>query len=183
VDALKAADTALAGPAPAMGQRAVIILTDGAPTCDTALADILAPVMDMASRGIKTYAVGLPGSTGAANQLNSIASAGGTGMYYSPADQASLTTALANIASQTVSQCSLTLSPPPPDPNQVYLIVTDTAHPNGELIPEVNDAGADGWTLSGNTATLTGAVCANAKAGMYSSIQFVYGCPTLPQSQ
>jgi von Willebrand factor type A domain len=183
--ALDQADTALAGPGPANGKRAVIILTDGAPTCegDAGTNGLLAPVQDMFSRGIKTYAVGLPGSAGAATLLNEIASAGGTSTYYSPADQASLQTALANIASQTVDQCTVTLSPAPPDPSLVYLIVTDAAHPNGEVIPEVSDAGADGWILSGNTATLTGAVCANAKAGMYSSINFVYGCPTLPQSQ
>jgi hypothetical protein len=78
---------------------------------------------------------------------------------------------------------TVTLDPAPPDPSKVYLIVTDPAHPNGELIPEVSDAGADGWVLgpNGDSATLTGAVCTSAKAGMYSSIQFVYGCPSLPQ--
>jgi hypothetical protein len=181
VDALKAADSALPNPSPLKGQRAVVILTDGAPTCDTVQADILAPVMDMYSRGIKTYAVGLPGSTGAANLLNAIASAGGTGTYLSPSDPTALQTALAQIASATVDQCTIALTPPPPDPSEVYLIVTDPGNPNGLLVPETD--GGDGWTISsdGSTATLTGSVCTTAKNGGYTTIQFVYGCPSLPQ--
>jgi hypothetical protein len=181
VDALKAADTALPDPSPLKGARAVVILTDGAPTCDTVQADILAPVQDMFSRGIKTYAIGLPGSTGAANLLNAIANAGGTGTYLSPADQTTLETALAQITSSTIDQCTISLSPPPPNPNEVYLIATDPANPKGIEIPRVADGG-DGWTLSadGTTATLTGTVCTTAKSGGYTTIQFVYGCPALP---
>ena len=181
VDALKAADSALPNPSPLKGQRAVVILTDGAPTCDTVQADILAPVTDMYSRGIKTYAVGLPGSTGAANLLNAIASAGGTGTYLSPSDPTALQTALAQIASSTVDQCTIALTPAPPDPSEVYLIVTDPGNPNGLLVPETD--GGDGWTISsdGSTATLTGSVCTTAKNGGYTTIQFVYGCPSLPQ--
>jgi hypothetical protein len=180
VAALEAADTALPDPSPLEGQRAVVILTDGAPTCDTVVADILAPVKAMFSRGIKTYAIGLPGSTSAANLLDAIAAAGGTGTYLSPGDPAALEAALATIATSTVDQCTIALSPPPPDLNDVYLIVTDPAHPNGIVIPQVD--GGDGWTLSSNggTATLTGAVCATAKSGGYTTIQFVYGCPALP---
>jgi hypothetical protein len=181
VDALMAADTALPDPSPLKGQRAVVILTDGAPTCDTKQADILAPVTDMFSRGIKTYAVGLPGSAGAASLLNAIASAGGTGTYLSPTDPTALQTALAQIASATVDKCTIALTPAPPDPSEVYLIVTDPQNPNGQLIPETD--GGDGWTISadGSTATLTGSVCSTAKNGGYTTIQFVYGCPSLPQ--
>jgi von Willebrand factor type A domain len=180
VDALKAADTALPDPSPLEGARAVVILTDGAPTCDTAQADILAPVQDMFSRGIKTYAIGLPGSATAASLLDAIAQAGGTGTYLSPADQPTLEAALAQITSSTIDPCTIALSPAPPDPNEVYLIATDPAHPDGIVIPRVD--GGDGWTLSsdGATATLTGAVCTAAKSGGYTTIQFVYGCPALP---
>ncbi len=163
-----------------MGQRAVVILTDGAPTCDTVQADILKPVIDMFSRGIKTYAVGLPGSAGAATLLNAIAAAGGTGSYLSPGDPVALQAALSQIATSTIDQCTITLDPPPADINKVYLIVTDPAHPQGYAIPR-GDGGA-GWTISpdGMTATLEGAVCTTAKAGGYTTVQFVYGCPVLP---
>jgi hypothetical protein len=179
-DALTNANLALPDPSPFPGQRAVIILTDGAPTCDTVKADILAPVQAMFTRGIKTYAVGLPGSTGAANLLNAIAQAGGTGTYVSPSDPTSLQTALSQIASTTVDQCTVTLTPPPEDPSLVYLIVTDATHPQGYEIPRGD--GGDGWTLSsdGTTATLVGSVCSTAKSGGYTSLQFVYGCAVLP---
>lgn len=179
-DALDNANLALPDPSPLKGKRAVIIVTDGAPTCVTMQSLILAPVQAMATRGISTYAIGLPGSAGASTLLNAIAAAGGTGMYLSPADPASLQMALAQIASDTLDKCTVTLDPPPPDPSKVYLIVTDPGHPNGYQIPET-DGGA-GWNLSadGTTATLTGSVCAMAKSGGYSSIQFVYGCPVLP---
>ena len=103
--------------------------------------------------------------------------------YISPSDPTDLQNQLAMIASNTVDQCTITLSPPPADPNLVYLFVTDAADPNGVEIPESTDGGGNGWTLSpdGMTATLLGTTCANAKAGDYTAVTFVYGCPTLPQ--
>ena len=179
VDALKAADAALPDPSPLKGARAVVLVTDGAPTCDTALAHMLAPVTSMSMRGIKTFVVGLPGSAGASSSLNAIAMAGGTGMYVSPSDPMALQTAFAQIASEVVDSCTITLSPPPTDPSLAHLVVTDAAHPNGEEIPRVSSG--DGWTLSadGSTATLLGMVCTTAKAGGYTSIKFEYGCPTI----
>jgi hypothetical protein len=178
---LDQANTALMNP-PA-GQSAVVILTDGAPNCMySTLAQVEPPVQAMATRGIKTYVIGLPGSAGASMILDGLAMAGGTMSYYSPSDPTDLQTQLATIASNTVDQCTITLNPPPADPNKVYLIVTDPQHPNGVEIPESPDGGGDGWILSadGTTATLLGATCTNAKNGKYTSITFVYGCPMLP---
>jgi hypothetical protein len=177
--ALQNANAALPDPPPMPGKRAVVLITDGAPTCDTKTADILAPVQAMFARGILTYAVGLPGSATASTLLDAIANAGGTGKYLSPSDPVALQTALAGIASDTLSQCTITLNPPPANPSLVHLVVTDSANPQGVEIPEV-DAG-NGWTLSadGTTATLDGTVCATAESGGYTSIQFVYGCPTV----
>ena len=91
---------------------------------------------------------------------------------------AALQAALAQIASNTIDQCTIALDPPPADPTQVYLFVTDSQDPKPVLVPEV--ASGDGWSISadGKTATLLGAVCDKAKAGGYTSIEFVYGCPT-----
>jgi len=178
--ALDRADAALPDPSPLKGARAVVIITDGAPTCVTGQAQILTPVQAMASRGIKTYAVGLPGSAGASGLLDAIAQAGGTGAYLTPADPQALQSALAQIATNTIDQCTITLDPPPDDPTQVHLIVTDAADPQGHEIMQGD--GGDGWSLSadGKTATLLGAVCDTAKNGGYTSITFVYGCPKLP---
>jgi von Willebrand factor type A domain len=177
---LQEADKALPDPSPLMGARAVVVITDGAPTCDTKQANILAPVQAMFTRGIKTYAIGLPGSAGAANLLNAIAMAGGTTSYLSPSDPMALQMAISQIASSTIDQCTITLDPPPMDKSKVHLIVTDAMNPKGYEIMET-DAG-DGWELSadGTTATLLGAVCAKAKAGGYITIDFVYGCPPPP---
>jgi von Willebrand factor type A domain len=180
---LAAANTALT-PAPSPGQSAVVVLTDGAPNCGkSTLAEVEPPIVAMAMRGIKTYVIGLPGSASAATLLNGLAVAGGTTSYYSPSDPTDLQMHLAQIASDTVDQCTITLSPPPSDPSMVHLIVTDAASPNGVEIAESEDGGGDGWSLSadGTTATLLGTTCTNAKAGDYTSITFVYGCPTLPQ--
>jgi hypothetical protein len=180
---LAAANTALT-PAPSPGQSAVVVLTDGAPNCGkSTLAEVEPPIVAMAGRGIKTYVIGLPGSASAATLLNGLAMAGGTGSYITPTDPTDLQNQLAMIASTTVDQCTITLSPPPADPSLVYLIVTDTADPNGVEIMESTDGGGNGWSLSadGTTATLLGTICTNAKDGDYTSINFVYGCPMLPQ--
>jgi hypothetical protein len=133
----------------------------------------------MFSRGIVTYAVGLPGSNTAATFLNALASAGGTGSYLSPRDSTELEQALSTIASNTIDRCTITLTPPPPDPAKVYLMTTTASKPDGESVPQ---SATNGWSLSadGSTATLEGTVCANAKAGAYATLEFVYGCPALP---
>jgi hypothetical protein len=177
---LQQADKALPDPSPLMGARAVVLITDGAPTCDTVAANILAPVQAMFLRGIKTYAIGLPGSAAAGTLLDKIAMAGGTTNYLTPADPMALQMALGQIASSTIDQCTITLDPPPADKTKVHLIVTDAMKPNGYEIMETTMG--DGWSLSadGTTATLLGAVCEKAKAGGYTTIDFVYGCPPPP---
>jgi hypothetical protein len=172
-DALVQAQAAVADPFPFPGARAVVVLTDGAPTCVTDKAKILAPVQAMAVAGVRTFAVGLPGSAGAATLLDAIASAGGTGQYLTPADPAALTAALGQIAAGTLDPCNLTLSPAAPDPTQVYLYVTDASGMRVE-VPM-----SDGWSVSadGATATLTGTLCDAAKNGTLGAVQFVFGCP------
>ncbi|MFO0762327.1 MAG: vWA domain-containing protein [Byssovorax sp.] len=181
--ALDNADLALPDPSPLTGARAVVVITDGAPTCDTNQANILAPVIAMAGRSIKTYVVGLPGSAAASTLLDKIAMAGGTGQYLTPADPMALQAALSQIATNTIDQCTIALDPPPADPTQVYLFVTEPPSPDPKLVPEV--ASGDGWSISpdGKTATLHGEVCDKAKNGTYTAIQFVYGCPTPPPPQ
>ncbi len=174
--ALQRADTAYVDPSPLTGQRVVVVLTDGAPTCDTVTADILAPVQRMAARGIKTFVVGLPGSTSASTLLDQIAAAGGTGKYLSPADPTALETQLAGIATAAIDRCTFTFDPAPPDPKQVHLLVTDAAHPSPYELPQGTD-----WALSadGTTATLGGPLCDQAKANAYTSMRFVFGCVSL----
>lgn len=174
--ALQRADEAYADPPASAGKRVVVVLTDGAPTCDTAPSHIVAPVEAMRARGVATYVVGLPGSTGAAKLLDAIAAAGGTGSYLSPADPAALEAQLAGIASASIDRCNFTFDPRPPDPKQVHLVVTDASHPSPYEIPV-----GGGWTLSadGATATLDGPLCDQAKGGAFASMRFVFGCVAL----
>lgn len=172
--ALQRADAALADPFPLSGPRVVVVLTDGAPTCDTNHAHLLAPVQAMAARGIQTWVIGLPGSATAATLLDDLAAAGGSGHYLSPADPAALTAALVSIARGVVDPCTLTLSPAAPDPSKVWLYATDAA---SGAVSEI--LASEGWSVSadGATATLTGALCDRAKQGAFADLQFVFGCP------
>ncbi len=178
--ALGNADLALPDASP--GARAVVVVTDGAPTCDTAQADIVAPVQAMFSRGIKSYAIGLPGSAAASTLLGAIAVAGGTTSALSPGDSATLQASVTQIVSDTVDPCLITITSPLTNASLLYLMATDAAHPQGYELPRTADENADGWSLSadGATATLLGSVCATDKSGGYTSLQFVSGCPALP---
>lgn len=69
----------------------VIVLTDGEPNCETDAALLTMLPAYWNEKGVKTHVLGLPGSDQAADLLNAIANAGGTGEFVSlgnvPADQ------------------------------------------------------------------------------------------------
>ncbi len=115
------AEAALATP-PA-GNTAVVLVTDGQPTCG---ANESAVATRLVKKGIKTYVVGLPGAAGS-TVLDQVAIAGSAApagctrdCYLSPADPAELQKALATIATTTVTKttsvsvedCTFKLSPP-----------------------------------------------------------------------
>jgi hypothetical protein len=175
--ALDQANSALMSPPP--GKTAVVVMTDGEPNCGESLSSILLPVQEMATRGIPTFVVGLPGASGA-KVLMDIADAGGTGNYLLPADELALQNELSQIASNSLDQCTIQLTPPPPDPTQVHLVVTSTGTGNTYQISP--DAGGGGWELTHNdqTAVLLGGTCALAEDGGFSKIEFDYGCVSIP---
>lgn len=81
---------------------AVVLLTDGMPTCSepTSAWDRAA---SFARRDVKTWVVGLPGAAGL-SVLDRIAAAGGTGASLSVDDPAALTSALSTIVSDALEQ-------------------------------------------------------------------------------
>jgi len=84
---------------------AVVVLTDGMPTCSEATAawDYAA---EWARRDVQTWVVGLPGVDGTA-VLDRVAAAGGTGASLPVGDPATLTDALSEIVGEAVEQaCS-----------------------------------------------------------------------------
>jgi hypothetical protein len=100
--AFDAADAALTG---AGAETAVVLLTDGEPTC-TGSVDASRRAATWHTRGISTWVVGLPGSEAGTTYLDAIARAGGTTAPLSVDDPSALSTALGNIArTQVESQC------------------------------------------------------------------------------
>ena len=176
VAALTNTEAVLPEPSPSPGPRTVVLVTDGAPTCDTKQADVVAPVASMAARGIKTYVLGLPGSTAVVSFLNAVAAAGGTGVASTPADPSAFEDAVSQIAASSFDPCTLVVNPPAADPAQVHLVVTDASNPGGAEVPR-GDAG-DAWMISadGATVTLLGDVCTKEKAGAYTSLLLASGC-------
>jgi hypothetical protein len=81
---------------------AVVLLTDGEPTCRGPVS-ALDRAASWHARGIDTWVVGLPGTSGSAF-LDAVASAGGTGGALSVEDPAALTHGLTEILGAQVDQ-------------------------------------------------------------------------------
>lgn len=165
------------------GTTSVIIITDGSPNCswdEPATNNLIA---SWQAQGIKSYVVGLPGAGGAATVLDTLAVSGATTMHITPADSATLAAEVQSIVLQTVSigfkECVFDLDPAAAVPDDLHLVVNE----NGVDQDVGRDLGAGGgWSITpdGVTVTLTGNLCDSAKAGIYESILFKYGCVELP---
>jgi hypothetical protein len=151
----------------------ILLATDGQPNCpaagDVATASDLQPAMDAIANahaaGIAVYVIGVGPSAG---NLDEMASRGGTGKFYPALSPQALTAAL-NAIVGTVASCVYTMSATPPDPTNlgVYL--------DKQLVLE---SSTDGWTLSSpNAVTFHGPTCDRIKAGAYSAVQVLFGCP------
>jgi hypothetical protein len=109
--------------------------------------------------------------------LDAMATAGGTARtgapeaYYRADDAAALLTALGTISDREVS-CRFALDAPPPNAEDVNVLLDDVAIPRD--VP-------DGWVLApdGSAIELTGEPCDRLRAGTVASVQFLFGCPYL----
>jgi len=79
---------------------AVILLTDGEESCGGNPSAAAAALLN--NLGVRTYVVGFAVSAGARNQLNQIASSGGTGQAFFPGNEAELSVALNDIVSNAI---------------------------------------------------------------------------------
>jgi hypothetical protein len=151
------------------------------------------------AKGIKTYVVGIPGSSPYATLLNQLAVAGGTaraGMstsYYDVEHISELDDVLASIGATVTSSCHVKLAAPPLDSHLVNVYL------DGHQL----NFGADGWTWADVDAgsaddagdavdlaeatpppvphtaiDLVGTACEMLTSGRYRRLQVVYGCPT-----
>jgi hypothetical protein len=174
------------------GITAVMLFTDGAPTCfpDPAVTGIPtkletdhATAWSTAAAPIKPYVFGLPGSV-VVQLLNDVAVAGGTMSYITPDDPAVLEAKLNEIVQSTVKMgfdsCELHLDPPAALPDKLH-VVAEIPMMGAQLIPR-DAGGGSGWSITadGATVTLLGQICDDAMAGVYSSVKFKYGCAEPP---
>ncbi len=130
---------------------------------------------DLASAGIQTYVLGIPGSDSYANVLDRLAIAGNTArtsepLYYqvTTADDAALLSAFQQVVQQTGAGCTFRLAHTPFGLNGERVMV------GGSPVPE---GGPDGWSLQGTTLTLSGSSCDAVKSSGAPSLQFFEGCP------
>ena len=166
------------------GITSVVVVTDGDPNCEWDQAVSRQIVTDWATAGIKTYVIGLPGTTGAGDAvLTELAMAGGTGAYITPADPATLEMKLREIATETLKtgfdSCSIGLNPVAEVPDKLMMIVEE----NGMRLNVPHDAGSGaGWTISADGAAveIIGSLCDDAKNGRFNTITFEFGCPDIP---
>jgi hypothetical protein len=134
-------------------------------------------VQAIATAGVSTYIVGVPGSGPYAGLLDELATAGNTArssepLYYpvDSSDEASFESALSQIAAKITGTCTLALGSPPPDPTHVNVYFDNVAVPADPV---------NGWVLSGATITLVGTSCSEVLSGEVLNVRVVAGCPTV----
>lgn len=132
-------------------------------------------IQKLRDKGIRTFVVGIPGSSFYDDLLDQMAIVGGTARsgspkYYRVDDMAALSDMLLQIGNQVMLSCELVLDDIPPDPGFVNVYLDQKVVPYDE---------ADGWTWTGErTLTLHGEACENVEKGAVGQVQVVAGCPT-----
>lgn len=149
-------------PLSAKRQKAVVLITDGAACGCGGQNGTVAAAQRLKQMGMPVYVVGFSFG-GDKNKLNDVAQAGGTdaGMagdprFYEATNAQELITVLRDIQSQVID-CSYTLTPPPQDPNKIWVSVDGTF---------VSKGAQDGYTFDAvtNTLTLNGQACTNLQS-------------------
>jgi hypothetical protein len=166
------------------GNTVVVLMTDGEPDCQDNMDNANSVVAGWAAKGIKTYVVGLPGSAAADAILYQLAQSGGTNNYFSPDDpaalQAQFATIITEITKRGISSCTINLvQTADTDIEKLQMIVMEKGQ---EYSVQRQMANGGGWTVSadGKVATMTGALCDDAKNGRFDSVRFDFGCVDIP---
>jgi len=133
-------------------------------------------VANLEASGIKTFVIGMPGSTVYAGLLDQLAEAGGTARptepYYYPAEGADdLAATLRQIGLSVSISCEVTLATAPPDPALVNVYFDKTVVPFDPT---------DGWTYIDPTHVgIEGKSCALLQGGDVLDVQVVAGCTSI----
>jgi len=162
--------------------RAVILVSDGAPTCLYPISTAVTYAGDAFNNdGIPTYVVGIAIDGTTQTGYNNLAVAGGVpnpngpDSFYNAQNEVELQTALDAIAVSVIS-CIVPLDPPPDDPELVDIQI------NGVSIPQVTDcATEDGWVYVNpngpyNAIEICGSYCDEVKQDG-ATVSAIYGCP------
>jgi hypothetical protein len=137
----------------------------------------------LSAAGIKTFVVGLPGTDAYAAYLDAFAQAGGgvnpnaPPLYFNvdpSGGVAGLAAVFSSITTQLITTCQFQLAAAPPD---VTLLNVEI---DGRTVAR---NGPDGWEVDSGTSPPTviikGATCAQVQREGATSVQIVYGCPTI----
>lgn len=165
-------------PSDAIRSKAVVLITDGDPSSCGGQTGAVAEAGNLFAQNIPVYVVAY-NFGGTVNNLNQIATAGGTDApgnerFFTANSQAQLVTALQNIANAAIA-CSYTLNPPPQDGNKIWVEV------GGNFVS--NDP-ANGYTYNTmtNNLTLNGQSCTALRAidpnGPITPLKITMGCAT-----
>lgn len=140
----------------------------------------------LASAGIKTFVVGIPGSEAYSTYLDKFATAGqetnpnGPPLYYrvdASGGVTGLTKVFTDITTQLVTSCEIPLDTPPKDPGKVNVAI------NCQVIGSSGTDGTDGWTLDQSSdpekIVLQGTLCRWVQQQGAQRVDIVFGCPTV----
>jgi hypothetical protein len=146
-----------------------LVVPNGQLNCVDRQATVAA-VADLATAGIKTYVIGMPGSETYSSVLSQAAQAGLTEDYYSVTDADELTDALKKIGVKVAISCTIPLESVPEDPDYVNVYLDANLVLSDPL---------DGWKfIDEKTIELSGAACESLLSGNVIQVQVVTGCPT-----
>jgi hypothetical protein len=142
--------------------------------CLDSVATIQA-VQQLRDAGIRTFIVGIPGSTYYATLLDQLATIGGSArptepFYYRVDDMSALSNTLLQIGAKVLISCKFTLDQVPPDSAFVNVYFDQDVVAYDEQ---------NGWSWTGaTTLELHGEACQKLESGVVGQVQVVAGCPT-----
>ncbi len=137
----------------------------------------VAAITNLATSGVNTYVIGLPGASTYADVLSDMAAAGRTERpadaaeaYYAVDSTPALVATLSDITLDLALGCQIELSNPPPDPNDVNVYLDNNL---------IKSDPENGWTYADeSTIELHGEACEALESGAVRKVQIVAGCPT-----